>query len=325
MTRQGHEAVPAEPVRPLRRWLLTGVLWLGLLLCTLVLLRHGRDFSGVIARLDGWVVVAGVACMLAALLGGAAAWRQTVQVIAGATLTPAAALRQVGMLLVGKYVPGGVFGFLARVYDGQHAGSRASLVAAGLYEQCLGLFILSVTGALLYAAAFAGWPWLLLSLAVVPVAAVAASRLAFSMLGSVPWTRLRMAIERMPDLRVLRSGLLRSALLAQGSTLAWAAVVVLVAWSGFGTGLLAAIGLAGAFALAVTLGMLAVFAPGGIGIREAAFVLLCGPWLDGTAAVLLAAAMRILAVAFDVFAGAVAAFIGPGPIDAPFPRSRGRM
>ena len=34
---------------PLRRWLLSAILWLGLLLCAMVLLRYGRDFAGVVA------------------------------------------------------------------------------------------------------------------------------------------------------------------------------------------------------------------------------------------------------------------------------------
>jgi uncharacterized membrane protein YbhN (UPF0104 family) len=89
--------------------------------------------------------------------------------------------------------------------------------------------------------------------------------------------------------------------------------------------MLAAIGIAGAFSLAVTLGMLAIFAPGGIGIREVVFVLLCGPWLDGNAALLLAAAMRILAVIFDLFAGAVAVLLGLARGEPLPPRSRGHM
>lgn len=62
----------------------------------------------------------------------------------------------------------------------------------------------------------------------------------------------------------------------------------------------------GVFALAWLAGLVAVFAPGGIGVREAVIVALLGSRLGEANAIVLAATSRIVLTAIDLVAGAVA-------------------
>lgn len=306
---QSGQRPPGAATRPLRGWLLTTVLWLGLLLCVGVLARYASEFFELLARLSGLTAIACAASILLGWICAAAAWKQTVLVIAGVRLSFATALRQLGLLLVGKYIPGGVFGFLARLYDGDQVGARSRLAAAGLFEQMMGLSMLASTGALLYAAAIYQSAWVLYGLLAIPWLAVAASQLALRGLGALPSRRLQVALDALSHSPPAWTGILRAALLTQLASVGWLAVVVLLAVRGFGLEPLHALGVAGAFSLAVTAGMLAVFAPGGIGVRETALVVLSAPWLGGGEALVLAAAMRMLSVAFDMLAGVAAVLV----------------
>ena len=64
-----------------------------------------------------------------------------------------------------------------------------------------------------------------------------------------------------------------------------------------------ALGLGGAFGLAITAGALAFFAPGGIGVREMSMAGLATLWLPMPQALALAALLRLLAVVLDIAAG----------------------
>jgi uncharacterized membrane protein YbhN (UPF0104 family) len=62
----------------------------------------------------------------------------------------------------------------------------------------------------------------------------------------------------------------------------------------------------GAFALGWLVGMVVVFAPGGIGVREAVLVAVLGPRIGHPEAIVVAAASRILLTSADVAGGALA-------------------
>lgn len=65
--------------------------------------------------------------------------------------------------------------------------------------------------------------------------------------------------------------------------------------------------LAGAYGLSVVAGMIIVFVPGGIVVREGVFLLLCKDWLDPAQAIALAASLRLIFTVLDLGAGAAAA------------------
>lgn len=286
--------------------MLTALLWLGLVLCILVLYRLGPEVASMRARLGWQIWTACSLCLFVAWACAALAWRETVAAIAGLRLSRSTAARQLGLLLVGKYVPGGVFGFLARLYDGDGIGSRAPLAAAGLFEQMLGLSVLTGTGAVLYVAGTTRLAWPLLGLLPIAWLAVPACRIGLRGLRLLPITRLRVALGALYDSSTRQQGILRAAVLTQASVLGWMAVVMLLAMFGFGLDLLSAVGVAGAFAAAMVAGILALFAPGGIGVREASLVALAAQWLGVDAALILAASLRLLSVAFDLCAGSFA-------------------
>lgn len=292
-----------------RRWLLAALLWLGLVLCILVLYQLGPEVASMYARL-GWPIWAACSlCMLIAWACLAMAWRETVAAIAGLRLSRSTAARQLGLLLVGKYAPGGVFGFLARIYDGDGTSLRASLAAAGLFEQMLGLSVLTATGAVLYVAGTTRMAWPLIGLLPIAWLAVVACRVVLRGLRLLPIAPLRVTLGALHNSSTRQQGILCAAALTQASVLGWMAIVMLLAMVGFDLDLLPAVGVAGAFAVAMTAGILALFAPGGIGVREAAMVALTAPWLELDAALILAASLRLLSVAFDLWAGSFAALL----------------
>ena len=62
-------------------------------------------------------------------------------------------------------------------------------------------------------------------------------------------------------------------------------------------------------ALAVTVGFLALFAPGGLGVREAIFLVVFTPLLDVERASLLAVGMRVMTLVTEMFAAVVGAVV----------------
>jgi len=61
----------------------------------------------------------------------------------------------------------------------------------------------------------------------------------------------------------------------------------------------------GAYALSVLAGFVAIFAPGGIFVREAAFCVLVSSILEYEYAIQLALVIRLWAVAYDIFFGVI--------------------
>jgi uncharacterized membrane protein YbhN (UPF0104 family) len=68
----------------------------------------------------------------------------------------------------------------------------------------------------------------------------------------------------------------------------------------------------GVFAAGYILGLLALFAPGGVGMREVVFIALLGPTIGGDGALALAIASRLLLTGTEVTAALVALWLGHG-------------
>lgn len=278
------------------------VLWLGLLMCVYALWRSRMLMTDAVGRagIMGWACVA---CLLVGGWGFAVvAWRWYLLAYTGQVPSWRAAMRQMGLLLIGKYIPGGVFGFLARLYD-QAGVSRQRLFWAGLAEQSVGVVMPITLGGVLYLAAVWHIAWLCLALSL-PLLAVAGIRLLHRLAEWLPWTR-RHVVAELPAWRMLL--LAATGQLAQ--LLFWVALAAMLAHALFGLEIQAALGVAGAFLLAVAAGMLVVFVPGGIGVREVALVGLASYWVEMPQATFLTALLRILSSALDLAAGGVAAVI----------------
>lgn len=200
------------------------------------------------------------------------------------------------------YLPGGIFGFLARVYD-EAPHSRQAVFWAGLIEQAAGLAMPSVIGATLYwAATRQQWAWLLLLLPL-PLLAVHFTVALHRLSSYLPILR-RYAMPQAPA-----PGLLLKAISTQFLLLiTWAALVAVLAQQLFTLSAYAALGIASAFLLAVAAGIIIIIAPGGIGAREAALYAIASQWLPPADALLLAAFLRLITSGIDMFAGFLAIF-----------------
>ncbi len=282
------------------KWFKWGVLWLGLGLCFYAFWQAPEQAKGLFISMSGqfWGAVA----LLLLLIWGLAviSWRSYLFAYTGQRPTWRTAIRQLGLLLVGKYLPGGVFGFLARVYD-QPQAERKSLVWAGLVEQAVGVAMPVAIGAILYGVARQQQSlWLCLLLAL-PVLAAACGLALQSVSAHLPWLR-RYTMASRPSFKLL----LAATVLHFLQLMLWATLVMLLAQQIFSLDAFAAMGVAAAFLLAVAVGMLIVLAPGGIGAREAALFALSSQWLGAADALLLTAFLRLLTSALDVFAGLLA-------------------
>jgi len=277
------------------------VLWLGLFLCGYALWRARALAGDAIARVSpvGWICVCTL--LMAIWVLAVFAWRQYLRAYMGQDPGWRAAMRQVGLLLVGKYVPGGVFGFLARMYD-QPNVPRQRLFWAGLAEQAVGVSMPVALGGVLYMAATEvslAWLWLI---ALLPLLALLGVWSLHRCAGWLPWLRKHAVASGMP----VWPRFLLAAVAQVAQLLAWVSLVFVLVHDLYGMDGFSALGVAGAFLLAVAAGMVMVLAPGGIGVREAALVGLASHWLGTAQAIFMAALLRILSSLLDVFAGWVA-------------------
>lgn len=285
-------------------WAKRVVLWLGLLLCVYAVWRARGVAGDAIARIGLMIWAAVVLMLILCWWLSVMAWRGYVRAYTGRPLDWRIAMRQLGLLLVGKYIPGGVFGFLARLHDDPLA-PRERLFWAGLVEQIIGVAMPAVLGSVLYLAARQqAYAWLGL-ISSLPLLAVGGAWLLHRFATGLQWLGRRVGAIRSPAWRQLLS----ATTLQLAQQLVWAALVIALTQSLFGLDGYSALGVAGAFWWAVAVGMLAVFAPGGIGVREIALIGLASPWLDMKQAIFLSALLRILSSVMDVGAGVIAASV----------------
>src|SRR6185503_13157723 len=111
-----------------------------------------------------------------AILGGtvstvaaAAAWRIILYGFSGRRIPFAEALAQLGLVLIGKYVPGKVSGIAARVLANRHTCPARIVVTATLFEWVGALGAAGLVGLCAYVAADSVWLTLFIALAALPI------------------------------------------------------------------------------------------------------------------------------------------------------------
>jgi hypothetical protein len=197
---------------------------------------------------------------------------------------------------LGRYVPGKVWSVAGLVVLARQAGVEPGPAAASAFVvQALALG----TGAAVVAAATPH--------AASPLRLVAAGVAGVVTIGALVWPPSARALGR------LLSGVVSLGPLATGAVIAGAVLTVL-SWIAYGVALwLLARGLlpdarlplgqaVGAFTLGYILGVLALFAPGGVGIRELVLVGLLSPSLGGGGAVALSLASRVVLTLLEAVA-----------------------
>jgi uncharacterized membrane protein YbhN (UPF0104 family) len=239
---------------------------------------------------------------VAYLLMSAEVWRRLVHTIAGTTTLFSEAYMQMVSVAAGKYVPGKVWGFVARTGQLSRARVPARLsVVTTVIEQIAVLF---GGGLVVVCAALFVFPEYLAFVLLAGIGVLAALVvLSRHIPGVVRWVQRRRGIDEASPEDV-DGGLW----LWLKFTVAYAALwlinglMLCVIYFSLFDGALTAQSLA-ALILANTVGFivgfLAVFAPGGIGVREAITVAALSPFLPVREALIAAIALRAWMVLFD--------------------------
>ena len=256
-----------------------------------------------VAELPLWVLPAAI---LAGMLGLAAqmlAWRSLLAGL-GSPLPHAVAARVMFVGQLGKYLPGSVWAFVAQVelardWDVPRSRGAAATLVAIAVTVAVSLAVAAVALPLSSAEAARRWWW---ALAAAPVLlACLHPRVLGWGIGLVarPFARFREVTEAGP----LRIGGGAVAASVGWTLMAWVplgAHVWLLTWA-VGGPALASVGPAvGAYALAWTLGLLVVFAPAGLGVREVVLVVALAPVVDAGAALVVAVLSRLVMTVADV-------------------------
>lgn len=289
-------------------------LWIPVFLiaCTWFLVRHADGLLQGEAlappRHPVWLVVAlgvqaGVWFMLVT------GWRRVVRARLGLHTPLVAAFVQFALFSFGKYLPGKVWGIAARAVEMKGRGVEVGdNVDVTVFEQYLVLHSAAVLAALLAPLVMPGWlPWGLavLALASAPFAAPLFDRGIGLVTGRFSSSASRGMGTRMSP------GFALSLVGHYG--VAWAlhgAVLALLHASLSGGAAILDPQVLGLFLLANTIGMVAgfaaVFAPAGLGIREAAMAAILATGMPLQDAIALSVAMRLWTVGTDIGFGGLA-------------------
>jgi glycosyltransferase 2 family protein len=274
----------------------------GLLALLVVRLRHLWDEHPVpLDEANGLLLALGLAVSGAAMTAYGAVWATTLRAVGATAPVGLLGLFYTGQLA--KYLPGSAWQYLGRAALAMRAGVPLRLGAVSL--------VLEAGCSLLAAVLIA--PFVLATdgpRAAVVAAAVLALALTAGLVGRSPWARqtLRRLLERTAgvearvDLRAVRG----ATVLYAGVWLVFGLALWLIAAALYAEPLSDFLLYTGAFAAAWATGFVVVFAPGGIGVREAVLVLLLRGRLGESEAIVLAAASRIALTLVDVAGGAAA-------------------
>jgi uncharacterized membrane protein YbhN (UPF0104 family) len=298
------ERVPVRPPSVLRRLARAAFVTAALTLLLVAVFRDRRGFEDALSSLD----LASLTVASGAVIGGAVlnmlAWRASMAAV-GVAVPLVSAARVFYVSQLGKYIPGSVWPVVAQLELTRDTGvSRLRGVVGVLLAMVVALVTSTVIACCLLvlpvAAVRAEYWWLL---TVLPLAAAALHPAVLRVLLATA-LRLTRRTARVPALhgRQILSSVL-------WSTAMWA-ILGLHAWllasqvSAGGITLPAAIG---AFALAWAAGFVAVVVPAGLGVREAALVLVFSSAMSPANALAVALVSRVLMTVADAVAAGVAA------------------
>lgn len=267
------------------------------------LYTHWGQAREALLGLPPWAPPTAVLAGMAGLAAQMMAWRALLAGL-GSPLPRRVAARVMFVGQLGKYLPGSVWAFVAQVELARdHAvprtrGAAATLLAVAV-TVATGLAVAAAALPLSSAEAARRW-WWALALAPLLSALLHPRVVAWGLgLAARPFARFREAAE---------SGSLDVGGRAITTAVAW----TLLAWIPLGAHLwvltwavggepLSSLGPAvGAYALAWTLGLLVVFAPAGLGAREAVLVVALAPVVDAGAALVLAVLSRLVMTVADL-------------------------
>ncbi|MDL4776047.1 MULTISPECIES: lysylphosphatidylglycerol synthase domain-containing protein [Thermomonosporaceae] len=294
---------------------------LALAFCAYSLVSSWDDAVQAFQQMSWFTLVGAFAAGCAGLFAWMLGWRTFLAGL-GSPLPLKAAFRIQYISQLGKYVPGKVWALVTQVeLSSEYKVSRARSISATLLavatSTACGLAVAAVTLPLTSAAARDRYWWLF------PLAPVLLAMLHPKIVTWCLDTALRLV--RRPPLEHRVS--LGATLVAVGWTvLGWALFGVhlwLLCGAAGGSGAGLPFLATGAYALAFVAGFLAFIAPGGIGAREAALVLVLSPVLPAGAPAVVAIASRVALTVADLVGAGIAFLLGrtggggPGGQDLP--------
>src|SRR5438046_6538321 len=253
-----------------------------------------RSLHVSLAPRPGWIALSALVVFLTYAIQ-VESWRR---VLAGGAqhLSYGRAARSWRGVNLGRYIPGKVWSVAGLVVLAQRAGVETwAAGASAVAMQALGLG----TAAALVAAATPG--------AASPLRLAVAALVSLATIAFLAWDRAARGVARLvgstAQFRPLPlAAVAESVGLSLASWIAYGVAFWLLA-RGLGLpGALPVARAAGVFALGYILGLLALFAPGGVGVREVVLVGLLTPALGGGGAVALSVASRILLTLTEVVA-----------------------
>lgn len=245
-----------------------------------------------------------VAIQIACLLLLAQLWRSVLSGVSAARLTLLQSMAQLALVGIGKYLPGKIWGMVARGAHVQRYGFEASAALLATYhEQALLLHAAVLTCATLIAWLY-HWHWL----AVIAIASLLSGPLLLHRLWGV-FTWLAALSQRMTTApRFTHLSLRRYLYLSLGYSLNWlinGLALAVIYYSCFTRPF--TFELLGTLVLAntagISLGFFALFAPGGIGVREAVTSALLAQHMPLADAALLSVLYRFWLIAWDLALG----------------------
>ncbi len=212
----------------------------------------------------------------------------------------------IGLLSVGKYFPGKIVGLLARgAIQGNASAVSASSAALSILEQLVSLIVGCITGLCLFGAALIfNEPKQLAIFALgYLVLAALCLKIFLRLVHRVPF------IAKKLDKRLTTIPYSTACWLGLGYGLTWAltafslAPLVETVLAPGETLLLLSV-----FLISIVAGWLAIFAPAGIGVREAVFTALAAPVVPWQQALLWISLHRLICCGLDIFFGAICLF-----------------
>lgn len=252
--------------------------------------------------LSPWFIPVIILMHLVYLVMSAEVWRRLVRTITGRPSGFADAYLQMASVAAGKYIPGKVWGFVARTGQMSRIAVPAGLsILTSVIEQ---LAVLIGGGIVVVCAAFVVFPdyrpGVALAGVLLLVALVVLSR---HVPDVVAWVQRRRGIEEAPP-REVSGGLLRWLRFSIAYAVLWliSGLILCVIYFSLFDGAVTAQKLAAlifANTIGFIVGFLAVFAPGGLGVREAITVAVLSPFVPLREALIAAIALRALMVLFD--------------------------
>jgi uncharacterized membrane protein YbhN (UPF0104 family) len=284
-------------------WLRAGLVVVVVACAGYALAARWEEAEGALRSLPLWVVPASLGAAMVGLCGQLMAWRALLADL-GSPMPPGQAARIMFPAQLAKYVPGSVWAFAAQVELAKERtvprprGAAATILAIAT-TLTVNLAVAALTLPFVSPEAARQWWW-----------ALAAAPVLLALLHPAVVTRAVRRLQRFAhrvsaatDDELDHVSTRGMAAAVAWSALAWIPLgahlwVLIHGVAGLGPEAMAVA--AGTYALAWTLGLLAVIMPAGIGVREVVLVVGLAPVLDTGAALVVAVLSRLVMTAADL-------------------------